>query len=158
MRRYRDNSKKDNKPKVNIENKDKTSENNAQTKTGQETALFRFKKLIKLYIILLVAGLIYGYILIPLGIHIRCPIHYFFGINCAFCGLTRICLSILHLNFDVLHYNYAIPIIVILGGILVLNLSTRYIFKEELISSSKLNTIIITALITWTILRNIIGV
>lgn len=49
---------------------------------------------------LLCAGLLYGYALIPLGLRIPCPFHLVTGLRCPGCGVTDLCLGLLHGRFD----------------------------------------------------------
>ena len=48
---------------------------------------------------LLCAGLLYGFVLIPLGVRIPCLFYRFTGLRCPGCGVTDLCLALLHGHF-----------------------------------------------------------
>ena len=117
----------------------------------------RLYTLIGVDIIIFIAGLIYGYVLIPIGFHIRCPVNYFTGLSCPACGLTRICLSILHGNFNILHYNYALVLTGPLATIWGLSEAYNYIMESRRINTLPISIITITVLLIWMVVRNILG-
>lgn len=45
------------------------------------------------------AGLFYGYVLIPMGVRLRCPFRVVTGLRCPGCGVTDLCLALLHGRF-----------------------------------------------------------
>lgn len=49
---------------------------------------------------LLCAGLLYGYVLIPLGLRAPCPFRRVTGLRCPGCGITDLCLGLLHGRFE----------------------------------------------------------
>ena len=48
---------------------------------------------------ILCAGLLYGFVLIPLGVRIPCLFYRFIGLRCPGCGVTDLCLALLHGHF-----------------------------------------------------------
>ena len=56
---------------------------------------------------LLCAGLLYGFVLIPLGVRIPCLFYRFTGLRCPGCGVTDLCLALLHGHF-VPSYNWGL--------------------------------------------------
>ena len=48
---------------------------------------------------ILCAGLLYGFVLIPLGVRIPCLFYRFTGLHCPGCGVTDLCLALLHGQF-----------------------------------------------------------
>ena len=56
---------------------------------------------------LLCAGLLYGFVLIPLGVRIPCLFNRFTGLRCPGCGVTDLCLALLHGHFSP-SYNWGL--------------------------------------------------
>ena len=56
---------------------------------------------------ILCAGLFYGLVLIPLGVRIPCLFYRFTGLRCPGCGVTDLCLALLHGHF-VPSYNWGL--------------------------------------------------
>ena len=56
---------------------------------------------------LLCAGLLYGFVLIPLGVRIPCLFYRFTGLRCPGCGITDLCLALLHGRF-IPAYNWGL--------------------------------------------------
>lgn len=85
----------------------------------------RLKKVIKIIIILLVLGTVYAVLCMFTGIGIPCPIKLITGLYCPGCGVSRMCLSIIKLDFQsAYHYNPCLfilsPFIIILFIITVI--------------------------------------
>ena len=59
---------------------------------------------------LLCAGLLYGFVLIPLGVRIPCLFYRFTGLRCPGCGITDLCLALLHGHF-VPSYNWGLVLV-----------------------------------------------
>lgn len=58
---------------------------------------------------LLCAGLFYGFVLIPLGVRIPCLFYRLTGFHCPGCGVTDLCLALLHGRFrEALGYNWGL--------------------------------------------------
>lgn len=55
------------------------------------------------------AGLFYGYVLIPLGLRLRCPFRAVTGLRCPGCGITDWCLALLHGHFRP-DYNWGLTL------------------------------------------------
>lgn len=58
-------------------------------------------KLLKFWICIGFIGFIYYILWVYFHIGIKCPMNTLFNLDCGFCGLTRMCLSLL--NLDVVH-------------------------------------------------------
>lgn len=58
----------------------------------------------------LCAGLLYGYVLVPLGICIPCPFRLLTGWRCPGCGVTALCLDLLHGRFSP-QYNWGLVLL-----------------------------------------------
>lgn len=67
------------------------------------------KRLMKTFLLLTIIG-----ILILIGF-LRCPLRYFFGIPCPFCGMTRAFLSVLQGNFYAAFYYHPLWPVVAIG-------------------------------------------
>ena len=59
---------------------------------------------------LLCAGLLYGFVLIPLGVRIPCLFYRFTGLRCPGCGVTDLCRALLHGHF-VPSYNWGLVLV-----------------------------------------------
>ncbi len=117
------------------------------------------KKIIKIIIliIILIAYLILGKIF---NIYLRCPIYETFHVYCPGCGLTRMLLSILKLNFyQAFRYNPLVFIMLPFSLFLLIEkLYSEYKNKKSLYSKipNYVWYIILVILIAYGILRNII--
>ena len=85
----------------------------------------RLKKVIKNIIILLALGTVYAVLCLFTGIGIPCTIKLITGLYCPGCGVSRMCLSIIKLDFQsAYHYNPCLfilsPFIIILFIITVI--------------------------------------
>ena len=55
----------------------------------------------------LCAGLLYGYVLVPLGVRLPCLFQAVTGWRCPGCGISRLCLDLLHGRFTP-SYNWGL--------------------------------------------------
>ena len=118
----------------------------------------RVKRVIIFITVVILVGLIYGYIIIPMGFHIPCLFKLIYNISCPGCGLTRMCLSILHGNIiEALKYNIGLIMILPIIIYIVCKLIYNYINN----SNEPLNKWLITStliyLILWMVIRNILN-
>ena len=99
----------------------------------------------------LCAGLLYGYVLIPLGLQVPCLFRQVTGLRCPGCGITGLCLELLHGRF-VPAYNWGLVLAAPwIPGLLWLQ--HRYP-KAAGISA----WILAALLLAWGILRNLCGI
>ncbi len=59
----------------------------------------RRNKVLRTFAVLAVAGVLYGLITGWLGFGIHCPVHYFTGFKCPGCGVSRMFISLMKLDF-----------------------------------------------------------
>ena len=59
----------------------------------------RIKKVVKAGVLIGILGLIYGLFSLKTGIKIPCVFHEITGLYCPGCGVTRMCLSLMKLQF-----------------------------------------------------------
>lgn len=59
----------------------------------------RRNKVLRTFAVLAVAGILYGLITGWLGFGIPCPVHYFTGFKCPGCGVSRMFISLMKLDF-----------------------------------------------------------
>lgn len=65
----------------------------------------RFFKVLFCTFLLFVLGLFY-YVLSSYGIGFKCPLYEYLGIQCGFCGATRMCSALIEFRFkDAFNYN-----------------------------------------------------
>ena len=105
---------------------------------------------------LLCAGLLYGFVLIPLGVRIPCLFYRFTGLRCPGCGVTDLCLALLHGRYrEALRYNWGLaltsPVLVWLVARLWKNGACGKV--EKTVSAA-----LLIFLLAWGILRNIWGI
>ena len=103
---------------------------------------------------LLCAGLLYGYVLIPLGLRIPCPFYRLTGLRCPGCGVTDFCLALLHGRFaPTCNWGLALsaPVLVWLGVRLLQNGACGK--AEKAVSAG-----LLLYLLLWGILRNFWGI
>lgn len=101
---------------------------------------------------LLCAGLLYGYVLIPRGFCVPCPFRLVTGWKCPGCGITGICLDLLHGRFSP-GYNWGLVLAAPWGAALVL--AERRGWRPGLVRS--LSWALLALLLAWGVLRNLWG-
>ena len=113
------------------------------------------KKLISTFILIL---LLIGYLILGNKFHfyIDCPINRITGLYCTGCGITRMLLSIIQLDFyQAFRYN---PLIFLSIPVIIVFIIDKIITKKEPLYNkipTKIWIIIIVILIVYGILRNI---
>ncbi len=100
---------------------------------------------------LLCAGLLYGYVLIPLGLRIPCLFRRFTGLRCPGCGVTDLCLELLHGRF-VPGYNWGL--VLTAPWIPVLLLAEKHRPNAARVSA----WVLAALLLAWGVLRNLWGI
>lgn len=89
-----------------------------------------------------------------------CPINHFTGYLCSFCGVSRMCVSLLSLDlFSAFYYNAAVMMLLPLWAIIAVHLSYRYVRYGEtkLLLWHCISLILsVIVLIAFCIFRNII--
>ena len=121
----------------------------------------RLKKLIKIYGLVLIIGLAYALFIMFTGLKIPCIFNLIFNIYCPGCGISRMCISLLKLDFfAAFKYNMLCFCLLPIGLIYLINKSVIYIktgeFKEGKIT--KVVYIILFVLsVIFCVLRNING-
>ena len=100
---------------------------------------------------LLCAGLLYGYVLIPLGLRVPCLFRCFTGLRCPGCGVTDLCLELLHGRF-IPGYNWG----------LVLTApwipAVLWIQRRRPRRAGTLAWTLTAVLLAWGVLRNLWGI
>ena len=109
-------------------------------------------------ILLVLLSFIVSYLLILL-FDIGCPLNKIFGIDCAGCGVTRMCLAILRFDFyQAFRFNPFVFILILIFIIYVLYMFVCMILKKNYFKIGfKTIMIIIVLFIGFGILRNING-
>lgn len=109
-------------------------------------------------ILLVLLSFIVSYLLILL-FDIGCPLNKIFGIDCAGCGVTRMCLAILRFDFyQAFRFNPFVFILILIFIIYVLYMFVCMILKKKYFKIGfKTIMIIIVLFIGFGILRNING-
>ena len=104
----------------------------------------RLKILLKKAGWLLGASLLYALLCFQAGGPIiPCLFHTITGLDCPGCGVSRMCLSLLRLDFSAaFHANVALFLMLPFGVVLFLQMAVRYI-KEGIFSPTKVQTAIL---------------
>ena len=102
----------------------------------------------------LCAGLLYGYVLIPMGLRLSCPFRRLTGLRCPGCGVTEMCLAVLHGRFlEAPGHNWglarALPVLLWLGLDRLRGGERRRRERTALALAA--------ALLAWGVLRNLTG-
>lgn len=119
---------------------------------------------------ILAVGLGYAFVLTQYGIGFHCPIRSTIGINCPFCGLTRMCLAILRFifvnqDFNELIYAYSMNQFVVYMSPFVLYLVGSHViywikagkFKGIGKTDKVIFILLIIVMLMWWLFRNIFG-
>ena len=119
----------------------------------------RLKKVIKNIIIILALGTVYAGLCLVTGISIPCPIKLTTGLYCPGCGVSRMCLSIIKLDFQsAYHYNQCVFILSPFIIILLIITGIKYVITGSANPGIFIDTclyIIIFILISFGIWRNL---
>ena len=105
---------------------------------------------------ILCAGLLYGLVLIPLGVRLPCLFYRFTGLRCPGCGVTDLCLALLHGRFrEALGYNWGLVLCSPALAWLVVRLRRNGACgkAEQAVSAA-----LLVFLLGWGVLRNIWGI
>lgn len=100
---------------------------------------------------LLCAGLFYGLVLIPLGFRIPCLFRRLTGLRCPGCGITDLCLGLLHGRF-LPAYNWGL----VLAAPWIPGLLRLQRRRPE--AAGILAWALAAALLAWGVLRNLWGI
>ena len=100
---------------------------------------------------LVCAGLLYGYVLLPLGLRIPCPLRRLTGLRCPGCGVTDLCLDLLHGHLNPAH-NWGL-VLVAPWIPLALWLRGRHPRGANALACG-----LVAALLAWGLLRNLSGI
>ena len=102
---------------------------------------------------LLCAGLLYGFVLIPLGVRIPCLFYRFTGLRCPGCGITDLCLALLHGRF-IPAYNWGL----VLASPALVWLLVR-LWKNGACGKAEktVSAALLAFLLAWGVVRNLWG-
>lgn len=109
----------------------------------------------------LLCGCAYAVFFAKTGIGIPCLFHLITGFKCPGCGITRMLLSIVQLDFvAAFHYNAAVfcllPFLLFLLGYWVYRY-IRYGFRQNPKPVEAICWVFVALLLVWGIVRNVIG-
>ena len=113
-------------------------------------------RLIRAGAVCICAGLVYGYLLIPLGLRLRCPFRALTGLRCPGCGITDLCLAVLHGRFwEAPAYNWGVT--VSLPALVWLAVSQWKYGGDDARRRQRVCLILAAWLLIWGVIRNFIG-
>lgn len=97
----------------------------------------------------LAAGLIYAAVVRFVGCGIPCLFHTVTGWLCPGCGVSRMCMALLRLDFAAaFHYNAAIFLLMPIGGVLALRQAWLYV-KTGGARLSRIETVIVVCMVVF---------
>lgn len=127
-------------------------------KNNMETIATRLFRLVRI-LLLLLALAVFLLFLNSLGLRIPCIFYEITGLKCPGCGVTRMCLSLLHGNvYAAIYYNKVVPFLLPVLSVIFIRQSYLYVTKGNLSFSKLENLFFITSiiiLIIYAVLRNI---
>lgn len=128
--------------------------------THAETLKSRLFRLLATFAIILACGLAYAAFVQLTGLAVPCVFRLITGFKCPGCGISRMCLSLLHLDFSTAWgYNPAVMSLLPLGAAVVADMSARYVISGEKRADRFCNIAIvfmIAVLLIFGVLRNIV--
>lgn len=125
------------------------------------TPSIRVKRLIFFYLAVIFLGIGYSRFILWTNIAIPCQFTKYSGLQCPGCGVTRMCLALLRLDFTAAFgYNPVIFCLLPVFGILFGRMSVSYVEKGKW-EEEKLDKLlimgIILLLVIWTFWRNVLS-
>lgn len=125
----------------------------------QKSALKRLEKLLAAAFAVLACGFLYAFIVSKIGFGIPCLFRLATGLKCPGCGVSRMCLSLLRLDFRAAwHYNSAVMLLSPLAAVVFCDMSLRYVLtgtqKPDKFSNFSMFFMVIV-LVAFGILRNL---
>ena len=92
----------------------------------------RLRRLTLIYLAILAAGLLYAWLVRLVGAGIPCVFRLTTGLLCPGCGVSRMCLALLRLDFAAAwSYNPAIMALLPLGAAVAADMSLRYVISGD---------------------------
>ena len=121
----------------------------------------RIKKVCLIGAAVLLCGCAYSVFFYKTGIGIPCLFHLITGFKCPGCGITRMLISMMHLDFAAaFHYNAVVFCMLPVLLLLLIYCIVRYIrYGTHKIGKAAevICWILVCALLIWGIVRNVIG-
>ena len=118
----------------------------------------RLLKVLLVLVIILICGLFYAFLNIN-GLGFSCKFYDVTGLKCIGCGISRMCMSLLVLDFkSAFHYNFGLMSLSPIFAFLILRTFALYIKTGKFYNSKKQDILIIFILIyllAYSIIRNI---
>lgn len=122
----------------------------------------RIKKLIIVYAVILALLGAYAFVFFTFGIGFPCIFHLVTGLNCPGCGNSRAAQAFAQLRFmDGLRQNWLFPLEMAYIAYLVIYISVRYLKTGKVSMDPRpawLNITVLSVLLAWWVVRNILGV
>lgn len=121
----------------------------------------RLKKTCLLGAVVVSVGCAYAFFWVKTGLSIPCPFHLLTGLNCPGCGVSRMMLSLLRLDFAAaFRYNAVLfcllPVLLGLGALYVI----RYVrlgTKRAGKTGEAIVWTLVGVLLSWGVVRNLVG-
>lgn len=122
----------------------------------------RLKRIFLYSVIVLLLGLLYGLFVKHTGIGIPCVFYCITGLKCPGCGITRMCVALMHLDIREAFYSHPV-MLTVLPFLLVIFLRNLISYvKSGAFRLSRLENIIIyiciALLVVFAVVRNVLEI
>ena len=121
----------------------------------------RLKKLLRTGILLLCAGLLYAFLVRRFGVGVPCPVYALTGLSCPGCGVSRMCLALLRLDFaEAFRQNRCVLLLLPVFGYVAARWCVGYVRTGDrlLRGSAKIAAVVcVVLLIAFGAVRNFVG-
>ena len=119
----------------------------------------RVRKIMLILMPILIIGLMYAVFIEITGLGLDCIIYENTGLKCPGCGVTRMCMNILHFNFKAAYANNQLLFVALPIAFMWLLYKMVIYIRTGKLSNSKLENICLyifmIAIVVFTIVRNI---
>lgn len=119
----------------------------------------RVLRIALIYSVIMILGLFYAYIIIPMGIAIPCKFNLITGLSCPGCGITGACLNILKLDFvSAVKCNIGLFIELPFIAYIIIDSTIQYVKGQKQKEYRVIGISLILGLVVWFLIRNYIGI
>lgn len=122
----------------------------------------RLVRIITYMFCIIMAGLVYGIFVRCTGLAVPCPIRTLTGLKCPGCGVTGMCVALLHLDFKAAFYCHPMLFVLLIPLLCVCVGSAQTYVRDGSWQLKRWQNIIlytsIMLLIAYSVVRNVFGI